>query len=42
MKRYITLLLIALLVPAFSFAQEEDDDLEAYLAKFKSRNQQGT
>ena len=36
MKQYITLLLIALLVPVFSYAQEEDDDLEAYLGKFKS------
>jgi len=36
MKQYISLLLLVLLVPMFSYAQEEDDDFEAYLAKFKS------
>ena len=34
MKRYITLLLIALLVPAFSFAQEKDAEYENYRKKF--------
>ena len=37
MKQYITLLLLALLVPTFSFAQEEDeiDDISNYPSKEK-------
>ena len=35
MKRYITLLLLAMLVPAFSFAQEKDSEYENYRKKFE-------
>ena len=36
MKQYIVFLLFVLLLPAFSFGQEEEEDFDAYLAKFKS------
>ena len=35
MKQYITLLLLVLLVPAFSFAQEKDSEYENYKKRFK-------
>ena len=35
MKHYITLLLLVLLVPAFSFAQEKDSEYENYKKRFK-------
>ena len=40
MKHYITLLLIALLVPAFSFAQEKDSEYENYRKRFDEFREQ--